>query len=350
MDCALTTWRRIETCAPSGDLDYNGSVDPTDRLLAFRRATLEAPGRIDRIKSNRILLARYHPNRAHVITEQSMDVVLPPGAAAEQFEDPRIYRGPDGGLEIQMSCWRRGANAIAVGHGPLDLDRGLVFLQFSKYGLNLNAVTRVDASGVVLIRPGAVVTSQGGRPGIEKNWMPFSYGGGRYAVYSVEPFTVIELDGKDGRRVSEVAWDRPPGLRAGDFRGSTPPVLVDGLWWCFVHDHVGLPGRRPASRRNRHYRVWALCFSGDPASGFYPVAISRMPVVRADDLGVPRPRGFHSCLFPGAALCTADSWTMVAGLHDSMLVRLTLDRWAILDLMAEVSVSFGAAEVPCVTP
>lgn len=153
-------------------------------------------------------------------------------------------------------------------------------------------------------------TSLWGNRRCERNWSWFEFDGHPACVYTTAPhcvglwssdFKTLQTYVTDGR-----SW------RYGAPRGGSPPVLVDGLYWCFFHSSTPLPDK-PLHRKHRRYHMGAYAFRSEPP--FSVAWFTPEPLLsgHADD---GTRDGLPECVFPGGANYVADTWRVVLGIND----------------------------------
>lgn len=77
----------------------------------------------------------------------------------------------------------------------------------------------------------------------EKNWVPFSWNGGLYVIYSYDPVVVLEVDTETGA-ATEVSRKKSP-RSASSFRGGTSPINTPwGMLLTIIHEVAHFPDRR----------------------------------------------------------------------------------------------------------
>lgn len=144
----------------------------------------------------------------------------------------------------------------------------------------------------------------------ERNWVWFEFEGQPACVYTTAPHCVcVWQHGFKQHRsytTEEFAWDY------GEPRGGTPPVLVDGLYWCFFHSSTPLPDK-PLHRKHRRYHMGAYAFQSEPP--FSVAWFTPAPLLSGDADDGTRD-GLPLCVFPGGADYVADTWRVVLGIND----------------------------------
>lgn len=139
----------------------------------------------------------------------------------------------------------------------------------------------------------------------EKNWQPFSFDGRLYAVYSMRPWTVLELTDGKATEVGEphkgIPWVH------GVPRGGAPPVRRGDEFYCFFHGTD--KGVRPS-----YYTMGVCTFEATPP--FRPLRITRAPILRPDlERGklIKREQSFAVTVFPCGAFRDGNRWVVSMG-------------------------------------
>lgn len=199
-------------------------------------------------------------------------------------EDPQLYVH-DGQLEVAL--------VGVLGHGGRVTQTHVLY---AKLNADLT-VSRVFAPKAPGVHPNQW----------QKNWQWFSWGGERYAVYSISPHRVLRVCG------DWCGWlpDTQPPFQwpGGEMRGGASPVRVGDEYWCFFHDRVkGRAGRD-------QYRVGLYTFEAKP-----PFRVQRYiphPILAADPLTQPAAeRNYCDVLFPRGAVRDGADWVLSCGVHD----------------------------------
>jgi hypothetical protein len=68
---------------------------------------------------------------------------------------------------------------------------------------------------------------------VQKNWCPFVYKNKLVAIYSYEPFILLEINPENGECTEYMKLDQPMFMK--DFRGSTSPVKKGDKYYQLVH-------------------------------------------------------------------------------------------------------------------
>lgn len=103
----------------------------------------------------------------------------------------------------------------------------------------------------------------GPRQWYEKNWMPFVHADHLFAVYTLAPHVILELDlsREDAilcHRAHTTEWGAAAYTRHyGELRGGAPPVLVGDRYYAFFHSSAFAPGLYPFYLQLRQQlRAW----------------------------------------------------------------------------------------------
>lgn len=165
------------------------------------------------------------------------------------------------------------------------------------------------------------VFTYGGRH--EKNWMFFESGDVLRAVYTLHPHTVLTFEDEIRSTVTEYAcpWT------LGDLHGGTPPVLVDGLLYSFIHSFMD-------KRLFGWGRLWRVYYTGAYAfEPKYPFRVRYM---------TPAPFLFGDAVEPiqflcGAILCSGD-WHLTYGANDERAVFCRINHHDLMHAMEQVDI------------
>lgn len=152
----------------------------------------------------------------------------------------------------------------------------------------------------------------------EKNWGFFSSGDQLYAVYSIQPHTILRIDGDQATRVHQSetkGWSPMIGLK----RGGASPVKRGSEWYCFFHDAWDAYGKP------REYNICLYTFEDRPP--FRINRIARVPLFRPDAAHRPN-KSTPNVIFPGSAFLEDHLWHVAAGYYDqwSLLLRFDVNR------------------------
>ena len=149
--------------------------------------------------------------------------------------------------------------------------------------------------------------------GIQKNWAIFEHDSRVYAVHTICPHRILELDLQfsmehtatlrhESDYSSRWSWGQP--------RGGTPPVRVGDEYFCFFHSHYHCP-KDPG----RIYVMGAYSFEACPP--FKVTRLTRLPLLQAPQLPMTeRAANGHLVVFPCGAIHDAESWLVSYGEND----------------------------------
>ncbi len=151
---------------------------------------------------------------------------------------------------------------------------------------------------------------------IEKNWQPFEWDGGLYAVYSMAPWRVLKLENGGASAIgpdsSGIAWGN------GFCRGGAAPVRVGGEYYAFFHGMQLTGHQNPEAR----YTMGACVFEAKPP--FRPLRMTKVPLLSPDDAerpvhkSHPGGRWYVSNLYVCGSYVDAERerWIISAGYQD----------------------------------
>lgn len=138
----------------------------------------------------------------------------------------------------------------------------------------------------------------------EKNWTFFEHDEQLFAVYSINPYRIIRIDGENTDDVPVQSRHLP--WSGGVLRGGATPVLVGDKFYCFFHGKINAEG----------YSVYNtgvyVCEATPP---FRILAITPHPIDVAD-IGSKPENQWCPVLFVGGAVRDGDSWVTANGIHD----------------------------------
>ncbi len=126
----------------------------------------------------------------------------------------------------------------------------------------------------------------------------------------------------------------------GAIRGGTPPILVDGLLWTFMHSSLGW------KHRYRRYYAGAIAF--EPQPPFKPVLITPEPLLQGsqnDRWAQKKPL----VVFPCGAIFKNDKWLISMGVNDLCSAWVEIPHKSLATLMRPISDSQAAEAVLPVT-
>ena len=256
----------LRTCPAKGVVFNAGLIAFAYDQLSFSNTVME----LDRLQNHLLLVYRmasswwgagsivgvYLDSSSLTPMEDSTRVLF----QSQMREDPRLFTH-NGSLHLSYTMWGTGEP-----HAPVRFEATKsVFRHFpghlvwQRTGFSpLTAAVTVGAVVDVMPRVGQNANTSLHAPW-EKNWGFFSRGEELFVVYSIAPFSVYRLNTDSppqGVLVAHETWSLP-GLK-NNLRGGTPPVLVDGLWYVFVHSASMMPP--PGAPRHLFYSVFAITF------------------------------------------------------------------------------------------
>jgi predicted GH43/DUF377 family glycosyl hydrolase len=160
----------------------------------------------------------------------------------------------------------------------------------------------------------------------EKNHSYFSHGGRLYAVYSIAPHRILEVDGEQATWAHETPTPGPWHLGT-EMRGGASPVLVGGEWWHFFHSRI-------ETRGFRTYCTGLYAFEAKPP--FRMTRIIPDPIQWADNGTRPKDQYCAAVFVCGAVRDGAD-WILSCGIHD---------RWSEFYKFSHADLEAALVEVP----
>ena len=173
----------------------------------------------------------------------------------------------------------------------------------------------------------------------EKNWVFFQSGDDLYCVYSINPHTILKVDGEKIVDVYETPCTHP--WSGGYQRGGCSPVIFGGSLVHWFHGAWDLGDAWPT----RQYNVGAYRFAPEP-----PFAIRSMtphPVLLANLDSRPSDQ-YCAALFPGGAMFEGGAWRVVAGVHDRWIETFTLPPDAHLGGVPAMTTAPIRHPLPCI--
>ena len=163
-----------------------------------------------------------------------------------------------------------------------------------------------------------------GISGMEKNWVPFEFGGKVHFIYQCGPngHIVIQVDGSEVKGEHITAC---PRWKYGPIRGGTTPVEYEGKWLRFFHSRLD---NEPLPYRFRYY-VGALLMNPKPP--FEVLKVSSKPILRGsevDHLSETEKSGCHhhkpNCVLPYGCVVDGDKFFVSVGCNDSSSIIVTV--------------------------
>lgn len=153
----------------------------------------------------------------------------------------------------------------------------------------------------------------------EKNWLFFSQEGRLYAVYTIDPYRVVEVRGEEVIPLHDCP--NPLPWRGGERRGGSAPTPHGGRLWAAFHDRVPHAG-------TWRYRTGVMTLSPEPP--FVPLAHTPVPILEADLHDKPADQWSYVVYTGGMVIDPAqDRVILASGRQDRWL---TLDRFPLSDL------------------
>jgi predicted GH43/DUF377 family glycosyl hydrolase len=194
-------------------------------------------------------------------------------------------------------------------NGALLVSYAIFHLPWTRFHVHQSLATvneRFQANNVIDIAYAKNAANHLGNTGPEKNWCWFWSNDGLRCVYEPEPHIVLEIN----QNTVAKEWITP-GVkwRYGKARGGTPPVLHDGIYWCFFHSVLEISQRAP----RRRYYMGAYSFSAKPP--FRVLRWTRKPLLagsESDPFGPDAP----CCVFPCGAIQKDGEWLVSLGVND----------------------------------
>jgi predicted GH43/DUF377 family glycosyl hydrolase len=170
--------------------------------------------------------------------------------------------------------------------------------------------------------------------GIHKNWAVFEHDSKVYAVHTICPHKILEIDLQfDTEHTATLRhqFDYSSQWSWGQPRGGTTPVRVGEEYFCFFHSHYHC-----AEDPGRIYVMGAYAFEACPP--FKVTRLTRAPLLHAPQLPVSEraPNG-HLVVFPCGAILDATSWLVSYGENDKWCKIGVFKHEDLLELMDPVT-------------
>lgn len=181
--------------------------------------------------------------------------------------------------------------------------------------------------------------------GREKNWGFFSLGDRLFAQQYGAPNTILEFHPVTWEIIDKWThdwiWRSPHGA---ELHGGSSPVFHDGKLWRICHTYKSIPkgdwlnwdGNVVKNLLASRYSVFMMELEPEPP--FYPVSISREPILWTDfgkfDEVSPTP---HAVVFVGSKEREGDGWRLVYGEND---IRIVTQRIPDSDLEDRVPIRY----------
>lgn len=156
----------------------------------------------------------------------------------------------------------------------------------------------------------------------QKNWVPFDYQGKLLMTYSLDPHEILNLNWATGicNPVCETKGDLP--WKWGPPRGSTPPILVEGEYFAFLHSGIMMRSKISGWNELWHYFMGAYTFSSDP-----PFEITKMtPFFILDPTYYQNSKHPKRVIFPGGCVVDKDLIYVAYGKDDCEMWVSTIDK------------------------
>lgn len=140
------------------------------------------------------------------------------------------------------------------------------------------------------------------RKGNEKNWQFFDYENQLYAVYTIKPHVILQIDSNDAKEVYRTndKWEWSGGMR----RGGASPVRVGDEYICFFHGKI---------MHNTTYNIGVYSFEAKPP--FRITRFSKQPIYEAVLKTKPADQ-YCPVIFPCGAVQQGEDWLISCGVHD----------------------------------
>lgn len=164
----------------------------------------------------------------------------------------------------------------------------------------------------------------------QKNWVPFTYENKLLITYSINAHEVVEPNLNTGicERVHETNWVKFP-WKWGPARGSTPPLLIDGEYFAFLHSGIELISPVTSGNKCWHYFMGAYTFSKDPP--FNLTKISPCPILGPGfyhDSKAPK-----RVMFPGGCVVEGNKIHVACGKDDCEIWIVTFNKEKLFQTM-----------------
>lgn len=153
----------------------------------------------------------------------------------------------------------------------------------------------------------------------QKNWLFWIRANRLHLLYKSDPWTVAEFG--NSWQEKRVYVNEGAKWHAGEIRGGTPPVLVDGRYITFFHSS------NPWRGNYRRYAMGIAAFSPEPP--FELIAYTKEPILlgsQNDPWGQRKP----PCVFPVGAVLNGDKWLLSLGINDMKAAWLEIPHQDVL--------------------
>lgn len=171
----------------------------------------------------------------------------------------------------------------------------------------------------------------GAKHKIEKNWSPFANCGKLYAVYTIDPLVILEIDPASGNCTEVNSTQVPLNWAYGELRGGTPACCIDGQFLSFFHSRrKGLPSL--FSKKNGHvFLMGAYTFELAPTFAITKITPSPLatPLDYEDNL--------KKVMYPGGLVVSDECIHVAWGKDDAQICITTFDKAKLLSSMVQIN-------------
>ena len=154
----------------------------------------------------------------------------------------------------------------------------------------------------------------------EKNWTFFSHDNDLLSVYTINPHTILKMNGAQWNQMHQVDFDTI--WKWGEPRGGTSPIRIGNKYYSFFHSAIDIKHR---GYKGRQYFMGMYVFSA--VAPFEPIAISKEPIISGEyiDDQIPRLSNRIYVVFPNGAIRKRDKWVVSFGYndHECRLIDIT---------------------------
>ena len=206
-------------------------------------------------------------------------------------------------------------------------------------------LVEIDPRSLLAVGQARRLVLAGPKRRVEKNWMLFAHGDRLWAVYSIAPHVVLELDlaaegsaegGVPCQPVYRTDWDVAGYAGCyGELRGGAPPLLIGDMYVSVFHSlfHVRRIRKllyrilRKPSRKTLRYVAGAYAFAAAPP--FEPIWLHPVPVLTPPPL--PRRPGpqldtrIERSAYPCGSIFKGEEWIVSFGSQEEYCCLATLD-------------------------
>lgn len=215
-------------------------------------------------------------------------------------------------------------------------------------------LVEIDPDSLLAVGQARRLELAGPKRQVEKNWMLFAQGGRLWAVYSIAPHVVLELDfaterSAEGnipcRPVYHSDWDVAGYAGCyGELRGGAPPLRIGDMYVSVFHSlfHVRRMRRllyrilRKPSHKTLRYVAGAYAFAAVPP--FEPIWLHPVPVLTPPPL--PRRPGpqldtrIERSAYPCGSIFKGGEWIVSFGSQEEYCCLATLDNKVLAGCLA----------------